>query len=159
MPVIVAWDTPTRLAAVRFTDIYIRSAAQRSEAEPTGKVTMIYFAANGQQSSGGGYFIYLLMALFFVALYFLMIRPQQKRRRATESMQRAMGPGDEIVTVGGLYGTVVDINDDVVTLEIAPGVTARYARAAIGKVVTPAARHDEDEEEEDSSSDTVAKED
>ena len=51
MPVIVAWDTPTRLAAVRFTDIYIRSAAQRSEAEPTGKVTMIYFAANGQQSS------------------------------------------------------------------------------------------------------------
>jgi preprotein translocase subunit YajC len=120
---------------------------------------MIYFAANGQQSSGGGYFIYLLMALFFVALYFLMIRPQQKRRRATESMQRAMGPGDEIVTVGGLYGTVVDINDDVVTLEIAPGVTARYARAAIGKVVTSAARHDEDEEEEDSSSDSVAKED
>ena len=121
---------------------------------------MIYFAADGQQSSGGGYFIYLLMALFFVALYFLMIRPQQKRRRETESMQRAMGPGDEIVTVGGLYGTVVEINDDVITLEIAPGVHARYARAAIGKVVTPAARHDEDdEEEEDSSSDTVAKED
>jgi preprotein translocase subunit YajC len=125
---------------------------------------MIYFAADAPKSSGGGYFIYLLMALFFVALYFLMIRPQQKRRRETESMQRAMGPGDEIVTVGGLYGTVIDINDDVVTLEIAPGVEARYARAAIGKVVTPAARHDEDEdededEEEDSSSNTVAKED
>jgi preprotein translocase subunit YajC len=160
MPVVVAWDTPTRLAAVRSADAYICSASQSSLAEPTGKVTMIYIAATGQQSSGGGYFIYLLMALFFVALYFLMIRPQQKRRRATESMQRAMGPGDEIVTVGGLYGTVVEINDDVVTLEIAPGVTARYARAAIGKVVTPAARHDEDEEEdEESSSDTVAKED
>ena len=79
--------------------------------EPTGKVTMNSFAANSQ-SSGGGYFIYLLMALFFVALYFLMIRPQQKRRRAVESMQAAMGPGDEIVTVGGLYGTIQEIDND-----------------------------------------------
>ena len=116
---------------------------------------MIYFAANNQ-SSGGGYFIYLLMALFFVALYFLMIRPQQKRRRETEQMQRSMGPGDEVVTVGGLYGEVVEINDDIVTLEIAPGVHTRYARAAIGKVVTPAARHDEEDDAEEG---TVAKED
>jgi preprotein translocase subunit YajC len=119
---------------------------------------MNHFAANSQ-SSGGGYFIYLLMALFFVALYFLMIRPQQKRRRETEQMQRAMGPGDEIVTVGGLYGEVVEINDDVVTLEIAPGVHARYARAAIGKVVTQAARRDDEDEEEIAEEDTVAKED
>jgi preprotein translocase subunit YajC len=124
---------------------------------------MNIFAANSQTSSGGGYFIYLLMALFFVALYFLMIRPQQKRRRETEQMQRAMGPGDEVVTVGGLYGTVVEINDDIVTLEVAPGVENRFARAAIGKVVTPAARYDDEEEEEaeeeDTSTDTVAKED
>src|SRR5689334_16106012 len=158
MPVIVAWDTPTRLAAVRFTDAYIRSASQRGDAEPTGKVTMNIFAAN-QQSSGGGYFIYLLMALFFVALYFLMIRPQQKRRRETEQMQRAMGPGDEVVTVGGLYGEIVEINDDIITLEIAPGVHARYARAAIGKVVTPAARHDEEDDLVEEEEDPVAKED
>jgi len=149
MPVIVAWSTPTRLAAVRITDAYIRSASQRGDAEPTGKVTMNTFAANSQ-SSGGGYFIYLLMALFFVALYFLMIRPQQKRRRQVEEMQRAMGPGDEIVTVGGLYGTIEEIDNDTVLLEIAPGVTARFARAAIGKVVTPAARQDDEEEEESS---------
>ena len=114
------------------------------------------YAAEGQQS-GGGYFIYLLMALFFVALYFLMIRPQQKRRRQTEEMQRAIGPGDEIVTVGGLYGTVEEIDDDSVLLEIAPGVTAKYARAAIGKVVTPAARpNDEDEEESSTGTETVS---
>jgi preprotein translocase subunit YajC len=106
----------------------------------------VLFAAEGQQS-GGGYFIYLLMALFFVALYFLMIRPQQKRRRQVEEMQSAMGPGDEIVTVGGLYGTVQDVDGDTVLLEIAPGVTAKYARAAIGKVVTPAAKPDDEEEE------------
>jgi preprotein translocase subunit YajC len=89
-------------------------------------------AANEQQ--GGGYFIYLLMALFFVALYFLMIRPQQKRRREIESMQSAMGPGDEVVTVGGLYGTIREIDSETVLLEISPGVIAKYARAAIGKV-------------------------
>jgi preprotein translocase subunit YajC len=102
------------------------------------------FAANTQQS-GGGYFIYLLMALFFVALYFLMIRPQQKRRRQTEQMQNQMGPGDEIVTVGGLYGTIQEIDQDTVVLEIAPGVSAKYARAAVGKVVTHAARTSDDE--------------
>jgi preprotein translocase subunit YajC len=116
----------------------------------------VLYAAEGQQS-GGGYFIYLLMALFFVALYFLMIRPQQKRRRQVEEMQRAMGPGDEIVTVGGLYGTVQEVDDDTVLLEIAPGVTAKYARAAIGKVVTPAARPNDDEEE--SSTDSVTESD
>ena len=107
------------------------------------------YAAEGQQS-GGGYFIYLLMALFFVALYFLMIRPQQKRRRQVEAMQSAMGPGDEIVTVGGLYGTIRDIDQDTVSLEIAPAVTARYARAAIGKVVTPAERPQDGDETADS---------
>jgi preprotein translocase subunit YajC len=116
----------------------------------------VFYAASAQQ--GGGYFIYLLMALFFVALYFLMIRPQQKRRRAVESMQATMGPGDEIVTVGGLYGTIQEIDDDTVLLNIAPGVTAKYARAAIGKVVTAAARPD-DEEEEASSADSVAEAD
>jgi preprotein translocase subunit YajC len=112
----------------------------------------VVYAANTQQG-GSSYFIYLLMALFFVALYFLMIRPQQKRRRAVESMQSAMGPGDEIVTVGGLYGTIQEIDQEAVLLEIAPGVTAKYARAAIGKVVTPAARPDDEEE---SSADSVA---
>jgi len=118
---------------------------------------MFYFAADAEKSSGGGYFIYLLMALFFVALYFLMIRPQQKRRRQTEQMQRAMGPGDEILTVGGLYGTIVEIDDDAIVLEIAPGVQARYARAAIGKVVTPAARPDD--EDSDTSTDSLSEND
>ncbi|UWP87616.1 preprotein translocase subunit YajC [Dactylosporangium fulvum] len=63
-----------------------------------------------------------------------MIRPQQRRRREVENMQSAMGVGDEVVTVGGLYGTVRGIDDDTILLEISPGVTARYARAAIGKV-------------------------
>ncbi|GAA0741587.1 preprotein translocase subunit YajC [Dactylosporangium roseum] len=92
----------------------------------------MYYAA--ESSGGNGFFTLLIFAGFFVLIYFLMIRPQQRRRREVESMQSAMGIGDEVVTVGGLYGIVRGIEDDTILLEISPGVTARYARAAIGKV-------------------------
>src|SRR3954471_705437 len=68
-------------------------------------------------------------------MYFMMIRPQQKRRREAQSMQSQLGPGNQIVTIGGLHGTVVSIDDDVVTLEIAPGVQVKFARPAIARVL------------------------
>jgi len=88
------------------------------------------------QAQGGGSFTpLLLIVLLFGVMYFMMIRPQQKRRREAQQMQSALGPGDEIVTIGGLHATVVDVADDVVTVEISPGVNARFARPAIAKVV------------------------
>lgn len=145
----MARDTPTRLAAVPCTDfthtfgMLVVSGARRAKR----KASVVISAASGQ-SSGSGLYIYLLMALIFVGFYFFAIRPQQKRRRETESMQRAAGPGDEIVTVGGLYGTIIEIDDETALLEIAPDVHARYARAAIGKVVNRAELVEEVEDEE-----------
>ncbi|HEX2771852.1 MAG TPA: preprotein translocase subunit YajC, partial [Micromonosporaceae bacterium] len=52
--------------------------------------------------------------------------------------QSGIGPGDEIVTIGGLYGTVISVDDETVTLEVAPGVHTRYARPAIARVVNAA---------------------
>lgn len=78
----------------------------------------------------------ILIVLLFGVMYFMMIRPQQKRRREAQAMQAALGPGDEIVTIGGLHATVVAMDDDVVTVELSPGVTARYARPAIARVVS-----------------------
>ena len=91
------------------------------------------------QAQGGGSFTpLLLIVLLFGVMYFMMIRPQQKRRREAQAMQSALGPGDEIVTIGGLHATVVSVDDDVVTVEIAPGVPARFARPAIARVITTA---------------------
>lgn len=88
------------------------------------------------QASGGGSFTpLLLIVLLFGVMYFMMIRPQQKRRREAQQMQSALGPGDQIVTIGGLHATVVDVADDVVTVEISPGVNVRFARPAIAKIV------------------------
>ena len=85
----------------------------------------------------------LLIVLLFGVMYFMMIRPQQKRRREAQSMQASLGPGDQIVTIGGLHGTVVAVDDDVVTLEISPGVNARYARPAIARVTNQQAAAEE----------------
>jgi preprotein translocase subunit YajC len=96
------------------------------------------------QAAGAGSFTPLLfIVLLFGVMYFLMIRPQQKRRREAMEMQSALAPGDQIVTIGGMHATVVAINDDVVTVEIAPGVNVRYARPAIARVVQRGAGVDE----------------
>jgi preprotein translocase subunit YajC len=92
--------------------------------------------------------MWVLLILFMAAAYFLIIRPQQRRRKQVESVQRTLGPGDEIVTVAGLYGTVVEVDDQTVTLEVAPGVHNRYSRQAVAQVVTPADRPAEAEESE-----------
>lgn len=95
------------------------------------------FAAQAQ--GGGSFTPLLLIVLLFGVMYFMMIRPQQKRRREAQAMQAALGPGDEVVTIGGLHATVVAVDDEVVTVEIAPGVHARYARPAIARVLTQSA--------------------
>lgn len=91
-------------------------------------------AADAQASNG--LVSFLPFILIIAAVYFLLIRPQSKRKREQQQMQSSIGPGDEIVTIGGLYGTVTEIDDETVTLEISPDVTARYARGAIARVIT-----------------------
>lgn len=122
MPVYVVSDTPTRLAAIRCADVRYLDR----------KATIVYYAA-GDASGSGGFGILILVG-FAAVVYFLMIRPQQRQRRQVQQMQSSIGVGDEIVTIGGLYGTVVEIDDETVLLEISPGVTAKYARGAIGKL-------------------------
>lgn len=89
-----------------------------------------------QEGAGGASFMPILMiGLLFVVMYFMMIRPQQKRRREAEQMQSSISAGDEVVTIGGLYGTVSSMDDETVMLEVSPGVHERYARPAIARVV------------------------
>lgn len=109
------------------------------------------------QSQGGGSFLptLLMMLLLFGAMYFLFIRPNKRRRQQMEEMQSSLGSGDEVMTIGGLYGTVVSIDDDQVVLEVAPGVTNRYTRGAINRVVNSASRPAEPDDEPKTSLDKV----
>jgi preprotein translocase subunit YajC len=75
-------------------------------------------------------YVIVLVALFGL-MWFLLIRPQ--RRRATEqlAMQESLGVGDEILTAGGIHGTVKAIEGDIVHVEIAPGTLVRIDRRAV----------------------------
>ncbi|GMT42112.1 MAG: preprotein translocase subunit YajC [bacterium] len=64
----------------------------------------------------------------FAIFYFLLIRPQQKKRNETESMIQSLKEGDNILTGGGIYGTIVKVKDDVLTLQIADNVKIKMNR-------------------------------
>jgi preprotein translocase subunit YajC len=80
-----------------------------------------------------GYLI-VIIALF-AALWLFLIRPQRRRQVEQARMQDALAEGDEILTAGGVYGTVRGIEDEVVQVEIAPGTIIRLDRRAVATVV------------------------
>lgn len=96
-----------------------------------------------------------MFALLFGLMYLLFIRPQSKRRREAQEMQRQLGVGDQIITIGGLYGTVTDSDDESLTLEIAPGINARYARQSVARVITSVAASAESDVATDSTPSAV----
>lgn len=69
-----------------------------------------------------------MMVVMFIVFYFLLIRPQQKRQKQHKEMVSSIAKGDEVVTMGGLLGKVVDINDNFMTLEIAKGTQVKVQR-------------------------------
>ena len=81
--------------------------------------------------------------LFFLVaaagiFYFLVIRPQQKRAKQQAAMLSALEPGVEIVTIGGIFGTVVEVGDERLRLRVADGSELEIARRAVSSIVEPA---------------------
>ena len=74
--------------------------------------------------------------LLLVGFYLLVIRPARNRQRAALELQQRLAPGLEVMTTSGMYGRVVAVEEDAVALEVAPGVTVRLVKAAIGKIIT-----------------------
>lgn len=88
----------------------------------------------------------IILIAMFALLWALLIRPQRARQQKQQRLLSSIDPGDEILTVGGLYGIVREIDDeDDLIVEIAEGIQVRIARRAVGGVVKP----DEDDEDDD----------
>ena len=94
---------------------------------------MIISPAYAQAAPGGdsGFLGFLPIILMFALLYFLMIRPQMKRAKEQKAMVEALQKGDEVVAAGGLIGRITKINDQYVTLEIAPNTEVVLQRSAV----------------------------
>lgn len=79
--------------------------------------------------------IFIILAMF-VLLYALLIRPQRQKQRAQQLMLSKITPGDEVLTVGGIYGIVQELDeDDDLVVEIAEGIHVRMARRAVASVI------------------------
>jgi preprotein translocase subunit YajC len=77
----------------------------------------------------------LPILLIGVVFYLLIMRPARNRQKKQQQMMSALQPGARIMTTAGMFGTVVEIDDDNASIEIAPGVTIRVVKAAIGRVL------------------------
>ena len=90
----------------------------------------------------------ILLLAMFVLLWVLLIRPQRNRQLKQQQLLSSVEAGDEILTVGGLYGIVRDIDEeDDLIVEIAEGIQVRIARRAVGGVVKPDEEGDEEVED------------
>ena len=87
----------------------------------------------------------IIMALMLGVMYVLMIRPQRQKQAQQQSTIANAGVGDDILTTGGIYATITEVEDDDVVVEIAHGVTVHMTRRGIAAVLPP---EDEDEEED-----------
>ena len=94
-------------------------------------------AAGGASASGGGLMTFLPLILIFGVMYFLMIRPQQKKQKEHQAMLGAIQKGDKVQTNGGIIGTVTGLDQNELTVEIAPQVRVKVGRGFISRVIRP----------------------
>lgn len=122
-------------------------------------ISPAYAQAAGGAAGGPDYGLLIAMVGMVAVMYFLMIRPQQKKAKQHKALVAAVKRGDQVVTSGGIIGTVAKVRSDTeVELEIAEGVRVRVVRGTITDVLaktghlSKTAAADEDEEAADSSS-------
>jgi len=102
-----------------------------------GKVLPVAFqiVAQAEDGTGSTPAVTALLPILVIGIlfYVLMILPQRRRMKAAQALRDSVSIGDEIRTVGGIYGKIVELGDDDLTIEVAPGSTIRMTRRAIGE--------------------------
>jgi preprotein translocase subunit YajC len=78
----------------------------------------------------------LPFVLILLAFYVLIIRPARKRRGLQTSLQNSLTVGQKIMTTSGMYAEIAAVDDDAVVLETSPGITSRWAKAAVARILT-----------------------
>jgi preprotein translocase subunit YajC len=87
-----------------------------------------------QNQTGGGQLTFLISLVLMVAIfYFLLIRPQQRRVRQQRELVNSLAVGDEVVTIGGMFGTIFEMDDEGVTLDVGSGTRIRFVKQAIAR--------------------------
>ena len=97
--------------------------------------TLLQTAA-APQPAGGGMSMWIMLALIFVVMWFFMIRPQRKQQKEMENFRNSLKNGDKVVTIGGIYGTVCELKENSVLIEVDNNVKIRVSKQALVKDFT-----------------------
>ena len=98
-------------------------------------ITTAYAESGTSTTAGGGMSSILMIVVMLAIFYFLLIRPQRKKDKEAKTMLDNLKVGDRICTIGGIYGTIVRIKDDVLTIEVGEQKTQMvFARWAVRNV-------------------------
>ena len=97
-------------------------------------------AAGAPAQQGGGWSMWVMFLLIFVVIWFFMIRPQRKQQKELENFRNALKKGDKVVTIGGIFGTVCEIKEDSVLIEVDNNVKIRVSKQALVKDFTDPTR-------------------
>lgn len=108
--------------------------------------------------SNGGSFQIVFLAVVAAAFYFLIIRPRSKRQKQAKTQAAAMEIGDSVMSIGGIKGVIVDMDDTDVYVEVSPGVVLTFIRRAVNLQpgVAPGAARDDEPHDHDTFSDEPA---
>ena len=98
-------------------------------------ITPAYAQAAGATSQTDTLLTFLPMVAIFVVFYFLLIRPQQKKQKESRAMLDALEKRNEVVTAGGILGRIVKLDEQYVTVEVAPNTQMVVQRAAISQLL------------------------
>ncbi len=101
-----------------------------------GATTATTEAPTGFKAIFASYGTWIWLVVLGVAFYFLLIRPQRTRSKKAQDLLRSIQRGDEIVTIGGLYGRVKDVREDSVIVTIAGGVDVKITKSAVARNLT-----------------------
>ncbi len=88
-----------------------------------------------ENESAAAMMSWLPIIFMLVVFYFLIYKPQQKARQERENMLKRLRIGSRIITIGGIYGTIEDLDEDIVKLQIAENVIIEVGRAAVSTIV------------------------
>jgi preprotein translocase subunit YajC len=94
-------------------------------------------AADGSaapKASSNGFWI--MLAMLFVFMYLFVIRPESKRKKKREEFQTSLGKGDQVVTAGGLHGTIAAMDEHTITLKVSDSVRLKFDRIAVSRTAS-----------------------
>lgn len=120
-------------------------------------VSVAYAQSAGEESSQSPFFQFIPLVLILGVFWFLIIRPQQKKKKEHLSMVDILKKGDKVVTNEGIFGTIIKVGDDRVTLEVSSKVQIQFERQQVARMDKKVAEIKDDTDDDDDEKKVVKK--